>query len=78
MRRGGWYLWIIFSNLSGFNLESPTLHQIFARYYFAEAVLCWQVNCIKAQAKEKMLLKNSREEVKAVEGGITIESFRKV
>jgi hypothetical protein len=31
--------------------------QIFAGYYFAEAVLCWQVNCIKAQAKEKMLLR---------------------
>jgi len=57
------------------NLKDTAPHQIFAGYYFAEAVLCWQVNCIKAQAKEKMLLKNSREEVKAGEGGITIESF---
>jgi len=56
-------------------LKGTTPHQIFAGYSFAAVVLCWQANCIKAQAKEKMLLKNSREEVKAGEGGITIESF---
>ncbi len=50
-------------------------YHIFAGFFFDAVTLCWQANCIKAQAKEKMLLKNSREEVKAVEGGITIESF---
>jgi hypothetical protein len=55
-------------------LEGATPHQIFAGYYFAAVALCWQANCIKAQAKEKMLLKNSREEVKAGEGGITAKS----
>jgi hypothetical protein len=74
----GKYLQIIFNNLSGLNLKGPAPHQILARYSFTEVVLCWQANCIKAQAKEKMLLKNSREEVKEGEGGITIESFCKV
>jgi hypothetical protein len=44
-------VWMVFID----NIQQ--LKQIFAGYYFAEAVLCWQVNCIKAQAKEKMLLR---------------------
>jgi hypothetical protein len=59
-------------------LKGTAPHQIFTGYYFAAVALCWQVNCIKAQAKEKMLLKNSREEVEAGEGGITVKSFRKL
>jgi hypothetical protein len=74
----GKYLQIIFNNLSGLNLKGPTPHQILARYYFAAVALCWQANCTKARAKEKMFLKNSREEVEAGEGGITVQSFRKV
>jgi hypothetical protein len=54
------------------------VHQIFAGYYFAAVALYWQANCNKAQAKEKKACRNAREEVKALEGGITVKSFRKV
>jgi len=64
--------------LSGLILEGTIAHQIFSGYYFAAVALCWQANCIKAQAKEQKLAKNEREEVKAGKGGITVKSFRKV
>ena len=70
----GKYLYIRFNKLSELDLEDTIAHKIFAWYYFATVALCWQANCKKAQAKEKMLLKKSREEVKAAEGSITAKS----
>jgi hypothetical protein len=64
--------------LNELNLEGTIAHYLFAEYYFAAVALCWQANCIKAQAKEKKSSKNAREGVKTVEGGITAKIFRKV